>query len=96
MTILKTKIRKNDVFLCVSEDELELRYKLNSNRDAEVLRSSVPSLADGRLHAVTVSRELDSVSIQVIALRCGVLISSVTAEALLLGNVDFRQQPCYR
>ncbi|XP_075901730.1 contactin-associated protein-like 4 [Nelusetta ayraudi] len=53
------------VLLLNQHDELELRYKLNSNRHAEVLRSRVPSLADGRLHTVTIRRESDSVSIQI-------------------------------
>uniref|UniRef100_A0A8C3G697 Contactin associated protein like 3 n=1 Tax=Cyclopterus lumpus TaxID=8103 RepID=A0A8C3G697_CYCLU len=45
--------------------ELEVRYKLDSGRDAEVLRSRVKSLADGRLHSVTVRRLSDSVSLQI-------------------------------
>uniref|UniRef100_A0A8C3A6J4 Contactin associated protein like 3 n=1 Tax=Cyclopterus lumpus TaxID=8103 RepID=A0A8C3A6J4_CYCLU len=54
-------------------DKLEVRYKLDSGRDAEVLRSRVKSLADGRLHSVTVRRLSDSVSLQVttIMLRFG-------------------------
>ncbi|XP_047444283.1 contactin-associated protein-like 4 [Mugil cephalus] len=46
-------------------DELELRYKLHSSRDAEVLSSRVMNLADGRLHTVTVKRLADSVSMQI-------------------------------
>uniref|UniRef100_A0AAQ5X8R7 Contactin associated protein like 3 n=1 Tax=Amphiprion ocellaris TaxID=80972 RepID=A0AAQ5X8R7_AMPOC len=37
-------------------DELELRYKLHSSRDVEVLSSTVGTLADGRLHTVTIRR----------------------------------------
>ncbi|XP_049443304.1 contactin-associated protein-like 4 isoform X1 [Epinephelus fuscoguttatus] len=48
-----------------SHDELELRYKLHSSRDAEVLGSRVTSLADGRLHTVIVRRLADTVSIQI-------------------------------
>ncbi|XP_035509476.1 contactin-associated protein-like 4 [Morone saxatilis] len=46
-------------------DELELRYKLHSSRDVEVLWSRVTNLADGRLHTVTVRRLADSVSVQI-------------------------------
>ncbi|XP_040896361.1 contactin-associated protein-like 4 [Toxotes jaculatrix] len=46
-------------------DELELRYKLHSGRDVEVLGSRVMNLADGRLHTVTIRRLADSVSVQI-------------------------------
>uniref|UniRef100_A0A672JUB5 Contactin associated protein like 3 n=1 Tax=Salarias fasciatus TaxID=181472 RepID=A0A672JUB5_SALFA len=36
-------------------DELEVRYKLDSSREADVLRSSVKSVANGQLHTVSVS-----------------------------------------
>uniref|UniRef100_A0A3B4WS01 Contactin-associated protein-like 4 n=1 Tax=Seriola lalandi dorsalis TaxID=1841481 RepID=A0A3B4WS01_SERLL len=42
-------------------DELEVRYKLDSNREAEVLRSRVRSLANGQLHTVTIRRLTDSI-----------------------------------
>ncbi|XP_070775361.1 contactin-associated protein-like 4 [Enoplosus armatus] len=45
-------------------DMLEVRYKLDGSRDAEVLRSRVKSLANGQLHTVTISRLTDSVSVQ--------------------------------
>ncbi|XP_076600669.1 contactin-associated protein-like 4 [Chaetodon auriga] len=44
---------------------LEVRYKLDSSREAEVLRSRVRSLADGQLHTVTIRRLTDSVSVQI-------------------------------
>lgn len=47
------------------EDKLEVRYKLDSSRDAEVLRSSVRNVANGQLHTVTIRRLTDSVSVQV-------------------------------
>ncbi|XP_035503829.2 contactin-associated protein-like 4 isoform X2 [Scophthalmus maximus] len=47
------------------EDGLELRYKLHSSRDVEVLASGVTSLADGRLHTVTIGRRADAVSVQI-------------------------------
>ncbi|XP_041849072.1 contactin-associated protein-like 4 isoform X2 [Melanotaenia boesemani] len=46
-------------------DKLELRYKLDGSRDAEVFRSSVKSLANGQLHTVSIRRLTDSVSVQV-------------------------------
>uniref|UniRef100_A0A3Q1KBX2 Uncharacterized protein n=1 Tax=Anabas testudineus TaxID=64144 RepID=A0A3Q1KBX2_ANATE len=45
--------------------ELELRYKLHSSKDVEVLGSRITNLADGHLHTVTVRRLADTVSIQV-------------------------------
>uniref|UniRef100_A0A4W6CNS7 Contactin associated protein like 3 n=1 Tax=Lates calcarifer TaxID=8187 RepID=A0A4W6CNS7_LATCA len=45
-------------------DELEVRYKLDSSRDAEVWRSRVRSLANGQLHTVSIRRLTDSVSVQ--------------------------------
>uniref|UniRef100_A0A669CD98 Contactin-associated protein-like 4 n=1 Tax=Oreochromis niloticus TaxID=8128 RepID=A0A669CD98_ORENI len=46
-------------------DKLEVRYKLDSSRDAEVLRSKVRSLTNGQLHTVSIRRLTDSVSVQV-------------------------------
>ncbi|XP_069366910.1 contactin-associated protein-like 4 isoform X2 [Paralichthys olivaceus] len=46
-------------------DKLEVRYKLDSSREAEVLRSRVKSLANGQLHTVTVRRLSNSVSVQI-------------------------------
>ncbi|KAF0041817.1 hypothetical protein F2P81_005349 [Scophthalmus maximus] len=46
-------------------DGLELRYKLHSSRDVEVLASGVTSLADGRLHTVSIGRRADAVSVQI-------------------------------
>uniref|UniRef100_A0A3Q2FR24 Contactin-associated protein-like 4 n=1 Tax=Cyprinodon variegatus TaxID=28743 RepID=A0A3Q2FR24_CYPVA len=50
-------------------DKLEVRYKLEGNRDAEVLRSSSGrNLADGQLHSITISRRTHTVSVQVCVL----------------------------
>ncbi|XP_008289756.1 contactin-associated protein-like 4 [Stegastes partitus] len=46
-------------------DKLEVRYKLDSSREAEVLRSKVRILANGQLHTVTIRRLTDSVSVQI-------------------------------
>uniref|UniRef100_A0A3Q3WVP5 Uncharacterized protein n=1 Tax=Mola mola TaxID=94237 RepID=A0A3Q3WVP5_MOLML len=46
-------------------DKLEVRYKLDSSRDAEVLRSRARSLANGQLHSVSIRRLSDCVSVQV-------------------------------
>lgn len=55
----------HSVCVCVCIDELELRYKLHSSRDVEVLGSRVTNLADGHLHTVTIRRQADTVSVQV-------------------------------
>lgn len=44
---------------------LEVRYRLDSSKDVEILRSKVRNLANGQLHAVTISRLADAVSVQV-------------------------------
>uniref|UniRef100_A0A665XDW3 Contactin associated protein like 3 n=1 Tax=Echeneis naucrates TaxID=173247 RepID=A0A665XDW3_ECHNA len=46
-------------------DKLEVRYKLDGSREAEVLRSRVRGLSNGQLHTVTIRRLTDSVSVQV-------------------------------
>ncbi|KAK5889491.1 hypothetical protein CesoFtcFv8_015492 [Champsocephalus esox] len=46
-------------------DKLEVRYKLDSSRAAEVLKSKVKSLANGQLHTVTIRRLTASVSLQI-------------------------------
>uniref|UniRef100_A0A8C9YMB2 Contactin associated protein like 3 n=1 Tax=Sander lucioperca TaxID=283035 RepID=A0A8C9YMB2_SANLU len=48
-----------------NHDELELRYKLDSSGDVEVLGSRVTNMADGRLHTVIIRRQADTVSVQV-------------------------------
>uniref|UniRef100_A0A8C8DBJ1 Contactin associated protein like 3 n=1 Tax=Oryzias sinensis TaxID=183150 RepID=A0A8C8DBJ1_9TELE len=47
------------------EEKLEVRYKLDSSRDAEVLWSSMRNLANGQLHSVTVQRRAQAVLVQV-------------------------------
>ncbi|XP_037322053.2 contactin-associated protein-like 4 [Pungitius pungitius] len=46
-------------------DMLEVRYRLDSSRAADILRSKVTNLADGRLHAVVVSRRAAAASVQI-------------------------------
>ncbi|XP_069007196.1 contactin-associated protein-like 4 [Embiotoca jacksoni] len=57
--------REHLALLINKHDVLEVRYRLDSSRDVEVLRSSVRSLADGRLHSVNIRRLTDSVSVQI-------------------------------
>ncbi|XP_068590882.1 contactin-associated protein-like 4 [Cebidichthys violaceus] len=57
--------RESLALLINKHDMLEVRYKLDGSRDAEVLRSRVKSLADGQLHTVSISRLTDSVSLQI-------------------------------
>uniref|UniRef100_A0A3P9QBR8 Contactin-associated protein-like 4 n=1 Tax=Poecilia reticulata TaxID=8081 RepID=A0A3P9QBR8_POERE len=47
------------------QEQLEVRYRLESSKEEEILRSKVRSLANGQLHSVSVSRLADSVTIQV-------------------------------
>ncbi|KAM4738833.1 contactin-associated protein-like 4 [Anableps anableps] len=53
------------ILLINKHDELEVRYKLHSSRDVEVLSSQVMNLADGHLHTVTIRRQADTVSVQI-------------------------------
>ncbi|XP_069000309.1 contactin-associated protein-like 4 [Embiotoca jacksoni] len=46
-------------------DKLEVRYRLDSGKDAEILPSNVKNLSNRQLHAVTISRVADAVSVQV-------------------------------
>ncbi|XP_076014929.1 contactin-associated protein-like 4 [Genypterus blacodes] len=46
-------------------DKLEVRYKLDSSRGAEVLRSRVRSLSNGQLHTVSIRRLADAVWVQI-------------------------------
>ncbi|KAM9323097.1 contactin-associated protein-like 4 [Pholidichthys leucotaenia] len=57
--------REYMALLINKHDKLELRYKLDSNREAEVLKSSMRSLANGQLHTVTIRRLTDSLSVQI-------------------------------
>ncbi|XP_041867089.1 contactin-associated protein-like 4 [Melanotaenia boesemani] len=47
------------------QEKLEVRYKLESNKDAEILTSKVKNLANKQLHSVVVSRLAESVSVQI-------------------------------
>ncbi|CAL8396382.1 unnamed protein product [Boreogadus saida] len=47
------------------DDKVEVRYRLHSGREVEVVRSDVAHLADGQLHTASVRRRADTVSIQV-------------------------------
>lgn len=53
------------VTLFLFADHLELRYRLDGSREAEVLRSRARSLADGRLHSVSIRRLLATAWLQV-------------------------------
>uniref|UniRef100_A0A8B9RAR1 Contactin associated protein like 3 n=1 Tax=Astyanax mexicanus TaxID=7994 RepID=A0A8B9RAR1_ASTMX len=46
---------------------LDVKYKLQSNRDAEVFQSNARNLANGQLHQVSIRRVSESLSVQV---RC--------------------------
>ncbi|XP_076016464.1 contactin-associated protein-like 4 [Genypterus blacodes] len=57
--------REHLALLLNRHDNLEVRYKLDSSKDEDVLRSSVRNLSNGQLHTVTVSRLADAVSVQI-------------------------------
>ncbi|XP_074503500.1 contactin-associated protein-like 4 isoform X1 [Sebastes fasciatus] len=46
-------------------DMLEVRYRLDGSKEAEILRSNVRNLANGQLRAVSISRLADGVSVQI-------------------------------
>ncbi|XP_068183216.1 contactin-associated protein-like 4 [Antennarius striatus] len=46
-------------------NELEVWYRLDGNKNPDILRSKVRNLANGQLHAVTISRRSDTVSVQI-------------------------------
>ncbi|XP_039995159.1 contactin-associated protein-like 4 [Xiphias gladius] len=46
-------------------DKLEVRYRLDSSKGAEILASKARGLANGQLHTVTISRLADAVSVQI-------------------------------
>ncbi|GLD72550.1 contactin-associated protein-like 4 [Lates japonicus] len=46
-------------------DKLEVRYRLDSSKDAEILRSKVRNLANGQLHTITINRLADAASVQI-------------------------------
>lgn len=85
----------DSLLFCSFKDGLELRYKLHSSRDVEVLASGVTSLADGRLHTVSIGRRADAVSVQVNAeLICynQFIIVSNKAAALVRQNTWYREK----
>ncbi|XP_017266467.1 contactin-associated protein-like 4 isoform X2 [Kryptolebias marmoratus] len=57
--------REYMALLINKHDKLEVRYKLDSSREVEVLRSGVRSLTNGQLHAVTIRKLTHTVSLQV-------------------------------
>uniref|UniRef100_A0A3P8SL49 Contactin associated protein like 3 n=1 Tax=Amphiprion percula TaxID=161767 RepID=A0A3P8SL49_AMPPE len=44
------------VLFCLTADKLEVRYRLDSSREAEILRSKVKNLNNRQLHTVTINR----------------------------------------
>ncbi|XP_037553881.1 contactin-associated protein-like 5 [Nematolebias whitei] len=47
------------------QDMLEVRYRLDSSKDAEILRSKVKNLANQQLHDITIHRLADTVTLQI-------------------------------
>uniref|UniRef100_A0A8C7X5U2 Contactin associated protein like 3 n=1 Tax=Oryzias sinensis TaxID=183150 RepID=A0A8C7X5U2_9TELE len=66
LLLLVSSVHRQYLTLLISRhDMLEVRYKLDSSQEAEVLRSGGRSLADGQLHSLHIRRLTDSVSVQV-------------------------------
>ncbi|XP_023820988.1 contactin-associated protein-like 4 isoform X2 [Oryzias latipes] len=66
LLLLVSSVRRQYLTLLISRhDMLEVRYKLDSSQEAEVLRSGGRSLADGQLHSLHIRRLTDSVYVQV-------------------------------
>uniref|UniRef100_A0A3P9HT78 Contactin associated protein like 3 n=1 Tax=Oryzias latipes TaxID=8090 RepID=A0A3P9HT78_ORYLA len=63
LLLLVSSVRRQYLTLLINM--LEVRYKLDSSQEAEVLRSGGRSLADGQLHSLHIRRLTDSVSVQV-------------------------------
>lgn len=65
-----------DVFVCLRyleksnalccKGHLDIKYKLQHNREAEVFRASARNLANGQLHRVSVQRLAETLSVQVL------------------------------
>ncbi|PWA16184.1 hypothetical protein CCH79_00018293 [Gambusia affinis] len=61
---ISSRRRQHLALLLNKQEQLEMRYRLESSKEEEILRSKVRSLADGQLHSVSVSRLADSVTMQ--------------------------------
>uniref|UniRef100_A0A3B5MAQ9 Uncharacterized protein n=1 Tax=Xiphophorus couchianus TaxID=32473 RepID=A0A3B5MAQ9_9TELE len=57
---VSSRRRQYLALLLNNAEQLEVRYRLESSREEEILRSRVRSLANGQLHSVSVSRLADS------------------------------------
>ncbi|XP_043992637.1 contactin-associated protein-like 4 [Gambusia affinis] len=93
---ISSRRRQHLALLLNKQEQLEMRYRLESSKEEEILRSKVRSLADGQLHSVSVSRLADSVTMQVdqhskedFNLTSGVEFSDI--RSLTLGRVHNSQ-----
>uniref|UniRef100_A0A8B9RAR9 Contactin associated protein like 3 n=1 Tax=Astyanax mexicanus TaxID=7994 RepID=A0A8B9RAR9_ASTMX len=64
---------------------LDVKYKLQSNRDAEVFQSNARNLANGQLHQVSIRRVSESLSVQV---RCTLHTLYEDMKAVFLTGMD--------
>uniref|UniRef100_A0A672IGP5 Contactin associated protein like 3 n=1 Tax=Salarias fasciatus TaxID=181472 RepID=A0A672IGP5_SALFA len=70
-------------------EELEVRYRLDVNKEAEILKSEVKNLSDQQLHAVTVSRLADAVSVEGLNLTCDLdFLDFSGVKSLVLGRLQ--------
>lgn len=65
VSIQQVNVAASFTSFSVHKDELEVRYKLHSSKDVEVLWSRVSNMADGFLHSVSIKRLENTVSLQV-------------------------------
>uniref|UniRef100_A0A3P9JAD1 Contactin associated protein like 3 n=1 Tax=Oryzias latipes TaxID=8090 RepID=A0A3P9JAD1_ORYLA len=71
LLLLVSSVRRQYLTLLINM--LEVRYKLDSSQEAEVLRSGGRSLADGQLHSLHIRRLTDSVVLKNYLARLGSL-----------------------
>ncbi|XP_054885395.1 contactin-associated protein-like 4 [Poeciliopsis prolifica] len=93
---VSSRRRQYLALLLNKQEQLEVRYRLESSNEEEIVRSKARSLADGRPHSVSVSRLADSVTVQVdqhskehFNLTSGVEFSDI--RSLTLGRVHNSQ-----
>lgn len=83
---------KNWTALC-SKGHLDIRYKLQQDRDAEVFRARARNLANGQLHRISVRRSSDTLSIQVMS--CSVCSFSLHLTSRWILDKRGRKRKCY-
>ena len=70
------------------QGHLDVKYKLQNNKDAEVFRINMRNLANGQLHKVNIKRQADILHVQVLhyILLTVILIVSVNCGVSILNT----------